>query len=260
MPIMFFGHGSPMNALATNRYTDTWSAMGRAVAAAEPKAVLMVSAHWFINATAVTAMASPRTIHDFYGFPEELFAVEYTAPGAPDVAQEIVETAEPAWIGLDLDSWGLDHGTWSVLRHALPDADVPVIQLAIDSTKPLGDHVELGAILAPLLERGVMIAGSGNVVHNLGRVDWASPEGGYDWAHRFDEEARRLMTEAPGDVGRLGEHPDFAQAVPTPDHLIPALYVAGAAAAAGTTLSIPVEGYALGSLSMTCYSSVSVPA
>jgi 4,5-DOPA dioxygenase extradiol len=251
MPALFIGHGSPMNTLERNGYTEAWRALGERLP--RPRALLVVSAHWFIGATAVTAMPRPRTIHDFYGFPPELFAFDYPAPGAPDVAAEVAEVAKPHWVGLDRDQWGLDHGTWSVLAHLYPEADVPVVQLSINALKPLDYHVELGARLAPLRERGIAILASGNIVHNLREVQWDRPDAGFDWARRFDDSVAARMAEDPGRILELAAHPDYSLAVPTPDHFIPLLYLAGLAAAGEGRAEALVRGYALGSLSMTCY-------
>ena len=251
MPAAFFGHGNPMNALERNRYTEAWRAFGRSVP--RPRAILVVSAHWYVHATAVTAMPRPRTIHDFFGFPPELFDVRYEPPGLPGLYEEVADIVHPAWVGADLDSWGIDHGTWSVLVHAFPDADIPVVQLSINALKSYDYHLQLGAALAPLREDGVLVIGSGNVVHNLGGVSRALPDAGFDWAQRFDERAKELMLDDPTEVGRLDGHRDYDLAVPTPDHFIPLLYVAGVAGATSAPVDVLVDGYAYGSLSMTAY-------
>ena len=251
MPAVFIGHGSPMNALERNGYTDAWTSLARSIS--QPRAILAISAHWYINATAVTAMSTPKTIHDFFGFPAELFAVRYPAPGDPELAEQIIEVVKPTWVGLDLDSWGLDHGTWSVLVHMYPDADIPVLQLSIDASKPFEYHVALGAQLAELRQQGVLIVASGNVVHNLGLLDWSRPDAAFDWARDFNEAAMRLMTEDPSQINGLRDNDHFRLAVPTPDHFIPLLYLAGLASAAGRGADVLIDGYAMGSLSMTSY-------
>jgi 4,5-DOPA dioxygenase extradiol len=257
MPAAFLGHGSPMNALELNRFSRAWRELGQSMP--RPRAILCISAHWYVNFTAVTAMPRPRTIHDFYGFPRALFEVQYPAPGDPDLAREIADLVRPAYVGLDADSWGIDHGTWSVLLHVFPEAEIPVVQLSIDVRKSFDEHLELGAQLAPLRERGVLILGSGNIVHNLKAVQWNAPDSGFDWAYRFDEAARALLVERPTDISVLEEHSDFKAAVPTPDHFIPLLYFAGLARAAGRPAHVLVEGCALGSISMTSYTLDAAP-
>lgn len=249
MPVLFIGHGSPMNTLERNGFTDAWRSLGERLP--RPKALLVVSAHWFFGATAVTAMARPRTIHDFYGFPPDLFAFDYPAPGSPELAEEVAEVVKPHWVGLDLDQWGLDHGTWSVLAHLYPNANIPVVQLSINAL-PIEYHLELASRIAPLRERGVMVLASGNVVHNLRRVQWDKPNAAFDWAERFDEAVVEQLATQPGDILKVSEHPDYPSAVPSPDHFIPLLYVAGLAAEEGAAAAL-VRGYAMGSISMTCY-------
>lgn len=247
-PALFVGHGSPMNTLERNGFTDAWRAFGERLP--RPRAVLVVSAHWYFGATAVTAMARPRTIHDF---PEALFAFNYPAPGDPDIAAEVVEAARPDWVGLGRDQWGLDHGTWSVLAHVYPDADVPVLQLSLNALRPLEYHLQLGRRLAGLRDKGVTILASGNVVHNLRRLQWDRPDLAYDWAERFDDAVADQLARDPADILRVMGHPDYRSAVPTPDHFLPLLYLAGLASAEGEGLQALVRGYAMGSISMSCY-------
>ena len=240
-----------MNTLDRNGFTDAWRTLGAGLP--RPRALLVISAHWFFGATAVTAMPRPRTIHDFYGFPETLHAFEYPAPGLPELAEEVAEAVKPMWVGLDRDQWGLDHGTWSVLAHLYPQADVPVVQLSINALQPLEYHLDLAVRLAPLRRSGVLVLGSGNVVHNLRRVLWDRPDFAYDWSERFDDAAVAQMADDPAAVLKLREHPDYALAVPTPDHFIPLLFTAGLAAADEGTATPWLRGHALGSISMTCY-------
>ncbi len=251
MPAAFIGHGNPMNALEDNRHTRAWRDFGESIPT--PRAVVVVSAHWYVGSSLVTAMESPRTIHDFYGFPPALFAVEYPAPGAPEIAAEIAEVVKPRWIGLDRDGWGLDHGTWSVLVHLLPEATVPVIQLSVNGLEDFDAHFDLGTRLAPLRDQGILVVGSGNVVHNLGLMDPAAGETGFDWAVRFDRAGTAAMITDPSTARKLVDHPDYGLAVPTPDHFLPLAPIAGLAAAAGVPASVLTDGYVAGSLSMTSF-------
>jgi len=248
MPIIFFGHGSPMNTLANNRYTEAWRQLGAAVPA--PKAILAISAHWLTQGTAVTAMAEPRTIHDFGGFPQALFEIQYPARGDPALATRVRELLSPVEVRLD-QSWGLDHGTWSVLKHAFPDAAVPVVQLSMDGTKPAQFHYDVGKRLAPLREEGVLVVGSGNVVHNLMLMRRGDEVPAFDWAKRFNTQVRTALAardhRALIDFGRLGE--DARLSVPTPEHYWPLLYIAGLQAE-GETVRFAVDGYEAGSLGM----------
>ncbi len=249
MPAIFFGHGNPMNAVSKNSYTEAWSAIGRAVA--RPKAILCVSAHWYLPGTAVTAMASPRTIHDFGGFPRELFEVEYPAPGSPELAQRVRELLTPYPVRLDQD-WGLDHGAWSVLCHVYPEADVPVVQLSIDETQPPEFHYQIARMLQPLRDEGVLIIGSGNLVHNLHTYAWGKHEVvPFDWAVRFEQRARALLIEGNDaplvNYESLGK--DALLSAPTPDHYLPLLYVI-AQRRKDDAVSFPVTGFDGGSISM----------
>lgn len=251
VPALFIGHGSPMNTLGTNRFTNAWAEV--AASFPKPRAIVAVSAHWYINASAVTSMAVPRVIHDFYGFPQELFDFNYPAPGSPDVARQVAAIAQPDVVHLDDETWGIDHGTWSVLAKMYPDADVPVVQLAIDASKPLQYHLDLGARLAPLLDDDILVLGSGNVVHNLRMVAWDGEGKGYDWAHRFDEDVCAVMRSNPASLTDVQASEDYQLSVPTPDHFFPLAYIAGVASVTSAPVTTFAEGCTLGSLSMTSY-------
>lgn len=249
LPVIFFGHGNPMNAVRQNNYTEGWRRIGQETP--KPKAVLSISAHWFVPGTGVTITTAPRTIHDFGGFPQELYRVQYPAPGDPALARRVQKLLAPLPVRLD-DSWGLDHGTWSVLRHVYPDADVPVVQLSIDETQPASFHFEIGKKLAPLRDDGILIAGSGNLVHNLRTYAWGRPmPDPYDWAIRFESAAREILLA--GDYKPLIDYEslgrDAALSIPTPDHYLPLLYVI-AASQQGEVITFPVEGIDGGSVSM----------
>jgi 4,5-DOPA dioxygenase extradiol len=251
IPAVFFGHGSPMNALETNRYTEVWSNFGATIE--RPRGIVAISAHWYIGDTAVTAQAQPPTIHDFGGFPQELFDVQYRAPGSPELAAEVATLLQPLPVRLDTTTWGLDHGTWSVLAHVFPLADVPVIQLSLDGTKPFSHHVGVGRALAPLMDDGVLLMGSGNVVHNLRAISWGAEGHGAPWAERFDAATTELLRSDPSEIEQLKSHPDYQMAVPTDDHFLPLVVFAGIADAARGRVQVIGEGCTMGSLSMTSY-------
>lgn len=248
----FFGHGSPMNAIETNRYSQAWREYGRSIPT--PRAVLAISAHWYIGATAITTMNVPRTIHDFYGFPQPLFDFQYPAPGDSEVAKEVIDCVKPLWVGSDEDTWGLDHGTWSILCHMFPEANVPVLQLSIDSTKDFSYHFDLGRKLAALSEQGVLIMGSGNVVHNLRRIDWSSPDGVFDWAREFDLTVSDILATDPKAILGIEDNKNYRLSSPTPDHFLPLVYLAGMAYETKSDISKIIEGFNYGSLSMAAYS------
>jgi 4,5-DOPA dioxygenase extradiol len=250
MPAIFFGHGNPMNAILRNGYTERWAAVGTQVP--RPKALLCISAHWYIEDAAVTISTAPRTIHDFGGFPRELYQVQYPAPGDPDLAARVQKLLAPIPVRSD-ERWGLDHGTWSVLCHVYPRADIPVVQLSIDETQPPSFHYEVGKRLAPLREEGVLIVGSGNLVHNLHAYAWGRHvQEPYDWAVSFEVRVRELLLA--DDAKPLVEYEDklggeAMLAVPTPDHYLPLLYVIGSRTASDR-VTFPVEGVDGGSISM----------
>lgn len=228
LPVVFFGHGSPMVALEKSDTTRCWKSIADTIG--KPKAILCISAHWLTRGTAVTAMAAPRTIHDFGAFPQALFDMQYPAPGDPELAMRVRDLLAPLPIALD-NSWGLDHGTWSVLVHAYPEADIPVVQLSMDVRLTPAQHWQIGQALRPLRDEGVLIVGTGNIVHNLPAMDWDNPDAPpYPWADRFNRAMLDAIVEdrpqAVVDFAALGD--DARLSVPTPDHFWPLLYVLGA--------------------------------
>jgi 4,5-DOPA dioxygenase extradiol len=249
MPVLFVGHGSPMNAIEDNIFSKGWREAAKNLP--KPKAILCVSAHWETRGTFVTAMEKPRTIHDFGGFPKELFAVQYPAPGNVEVAKETARTIKKTIVDLDHE-WGLDHGAWSIMKHFYPNADVPVLQLSLDRDKNAAWHYELGKEIAALRKKGVLIIGSGNMVHNLGRLNWQQPDAKYDWAENMNTTFKKLILEGNHqsliDYKGLGNDAFFS--IPTPEHYLPLLYIL-ALQEKNEQLSFFNDHTVMGSISMT---------
>lgn len=229
MPVLFVGHGSPMNAIEENEFSAGWRMAGETLP--KPSMILCVSAHWETDGTFVTAVPKPKTIHDFYGFPKQLFAVQYPAPGNPQMAKEISDEIKSTEVGLD-EKWGLDHGAWSVIKHMYPNADVPVVQFSLDRRKDLDFHFELAKELSFLRTKGVLIVGSGNMVHNLSVIAWNKmneSEYGYEWACEADYKFKKVVNS--GDFKSLVDYQNLGRevrlAVPTPEHFIPLIYTLG---------------------------------
>ncbi len=251
MPALFLGHGSPMNVLEDNQYTQTWQRLGQELP--RPKAIVVVSAHWFTKGTGVTAMEQPKTIHDFGGFPQALFDTQYAAPGSPELAQRVVELLAPAPVVLDKEAWGFDHGSWGLLIKMYPEADIPMVQLSVDSTKPASWHLERGRRLAALRDEGILLIASGNVVHNLRTARWHGENTPYPWAISF----KQFVKDNLHWKGPLADHPlnNYLQheggslSNPTAEHFLPLLYVLGTWDGS-EDITIPVEGIEMGSLSM----------
>ena len=246
LPVIFFGHGSPMNAIESNEYSQSWKQIGESLQ--KPKAVLCISAHWVTHGLAVTASEKPRTIHDFMGFPKELFEFQYPAPGSLELANRTIESLSPRTVDLDT-RWGLDHGTWSVLRWLFPDADVPVVQLSIDHNLSFEEHYALGQALRSLRDEDILVIGSGNIVHNLSMAAWDVKA--YAWARRYDEQVKNwILAEDHESIIHYEKHgPDAAFSVSSKEHYIPLLYVLGAATA-GEKVAFFNEDVMAGSISM----------
>lgn len=251
-PVIFAGHGSPMNALASNRYTESLARLGASIA--KPRAILMISAHWMTDGTHVTHMPSPPTIHDFHGFPQALFEIQYPAPGLPELAEQIAKSLSKFSVHLDDREWGLDHGCWSVLLHMYPEAKIPVVQLSLDIRKPGSHHFQIGQALRALRREGVLIVGSGNIVHNLRTLDWSQSARPLDWATKYDEHVKEQLLK--GNFQNLADNyvatSEGRLSVPTPDHYLPLLYVLGAVES-GETPTFIYEGIEHASISMRTF-------
>jgi 4,5-DOPA dioxygenase extradiol len=246
MPVLFVGHGSPMNAIENNAFTQTLRELSARLP--KPTAVCVISAHWVTSGSHVLASPHPQTIHDFYGFPRALYEVEYPAPGAPAEAGKLAENP----VIVPDEKWGLDHGSWSVLRHMYPAADIPAFQLSLDERRTPKEHLELGREIKQLRQRGVLILGSGNLVHNLRQIDWSDPHGAFDWAREFDSRVKDSVdahdASALADPAKWGERL-LATAHPTLEHYLPLLYCMGSTDAKDS-ISYPYEGFDFGSISM----------
>lgn len=253
MPVLFIGHGSPMNAIDSNQFTQTLNLLGEQLP--KPKAILVVSAHWMTEGSWITEMAQPKTIHDFYGFPQALFDVQYPAPGSPEFAKIIRETVQDQKIHADTEAWGLDHGTWSVLRHIYPKADIPVLQLSLHMEKPNQYHAELGKELSRLRDKGVLIIGSGNLVHNLSNIRWEPNAKPYDWAIEYDEWLKTKLQDKDFSAVLNDYHKTSAGklSIPTLEHYLPLHYVLGAADKSDE-LKFEYEELQNGSISMRSFS------
>jgi 4,5-DOPA dioxygenase extradiol len=253
MPVLFIGHGNPMNALKETAFTKTLNAIGKTIS--RPRLILCISAHWLTEGTWVTHMPQPKTVHDFYGFPQELFEVQYAAPGSPQAAELIRDTITEPSIQLDDEIWGIDHGAWSVLKHLYPQADIPVLQLSINFHHKGPYHYALGQQLRFLRDQGVLIIGSGNIVHDLQKLKWQDNAQPYDWAIEFDEWVKERLIKK--EFNSLVDYRLDTQAgrlsIPTPDHYYPLLYVLGAADE-HDRLKFEYEGIENASISMRCFS------
>lgn len=249
MPVLFVGHGSPMNALETNEFSLEWQKLGKSLP--RPNAILCISAHWETKGTFITAMEKPQTIHDFGGFPQALFDVQYPAPGSPELAAETKNMVTKTNVGLD-EKWGLDHGAWSVIKHLYPDADIPVIEMSLDYYQYPQYHYDLAKKLSSLRKKGILIIGSGNMVHNLRILDWNKPDQGFDWALDANAKFKKLILDNDHhqliNYRNIGREMDLA--VPTPEHYLPLLYVL-ALKAENEGVSIFNDKPVMGSLFMT---------
>jgi 4,5-DOPA dioxygenase extradiol len=251
MPALFVGHGSPMNGIEDNEFSLYWESLGKTLPL--PRAVLVISAHWYTKGTYITALNKPKTIYDFHGFPQTLYDVKYPAPGDPTLAIETSSLVKKTTVGLDHE-WGLDHGAWTVVRRMYPEANIPVLQFSIDYTKGAQYHYELAAELKALRKKGVLILGSGNMVHNLRILDWQNPENGYDWAIEINEKFKTLISSDQHkeliDYESLG--PAARLSIPTPEHYLPMIYILGLKDAKDN-ISFFNDKTVMGSVSMTSF-------